>query len=183
MKKSILTAIFAMAMVLSAGAQEHKWFIGGEAGFWSAKGNYHYLPDVKTTQIIISPEIGYNVSDKFSVAASLSYQNTKFDEYAYYNKDGFIINPYVRYTFLKSGIVSAFIDGGAIFGLSDIKGFEAGISPGVAIALSNRFSAVAHFGFLGYNDGKGVGNYSVVGKGFSLDFSGYQSQFGFYYSF
>ena len=175
MKRSILTAIFTMAIVLSASAQEHKWFIGGEAGFWSAKEG-----SLKTTLISVVPEIGYNVTDNFAVAASLGYQNTKIGGF---KSDGFLINPYVRYTFLKSGIVSAFIDGGAAFGLSDIEGFQVGISPGVAISLTNRFSVVAHFGFLGYNDGKGVGNYSVLGKGFGLDLSGYQSQFGFYYSF
>jgi len=197
MKKSILTVIFAMAIIFSASAQEHKWFIGGEVGFWSGKQTYdfskvlltHYDYDldfypyynVTTTQIIVAPEIGYNITDKFAVAASLGYLHTKIKEYD--NKvDGFIISPYVRYTFLKSGIVSAFIDGGATFGLSDFKGFEIGINPGIAVALTNRFSAVAHLGFLGYKDGKGVGNF-LNGKGFGLDLSGYQSQLGFYYSF
>ena len=175
MKKSILTAIFAMVMVLSASAQEHKWFIGGEAGFWSAKKEGY-----KTTVITVAPEIGYNVTDNFAVAASLGYKSLDKD---YYKVDGFIINPYVRYTFLKTGILCAFIDGGATFTTGDFNGFQAGISPGVAIALTNRFSAVAHFGFLGYNDGKGLGEYSVVGKGFGVDFSGYQSSIGFYYSF
>ena len=186
MKKSILTAVFTMAMVLSANAQEHKWFIGGEAGFWSAKMSYdlsfpYSFYGMRATQIVVAPEIGYNVTDKFAVAASLGYLHTKVKDIDY-KVDGFIIKPYVRYTFLKTGILSAFVDGGATFGLSDFKGFEAGINPGIAIAITNRFSAVAHLGFLGYNDGKGVGNF-MNGKGFGLDLSGYQSQFGFYYSF
>ena len=180
-------------MVLSASAQEHKWFIGGQVGFWSTKQSYDIIyllyPDIlypnsmKTTQIVVAPEIGYNISDKFAIAASLGYISIK-TKYYYYttHQKGFIFSPYARYTFLKTGILSAFIDGGATFGLSDYKGFQGGISPGIAVALTNRFSLVANFGFLGYNDGKGVIG-SENGKGFRLDLSGYQSQFGFYYSF
>jgi hypothetical protein len=176
MKRIILSAIFTMAIVLSANAQEHKWFIGGAAGYWSAKNS-----GFKTTIITVAPEIGYNVTNNFAVAASLGYSNVKRGDY--FKADGFIISPYVRYTFLKSGILSAFFDGGGAFGLGDIKGFQAGIAPGIALSLTDRFSVVAHFGFIGYNNGKDIGNYAEAGKGFGIDLSGYQSQLGFYYSF
>ncbi|MDR1985177.1 MAG: hypothetical protein LBQ28_10220 [Prevotellaceae bacterium] len=190
MKKIILSAIFTMAMVFTTNAQDHKWFIGGEFGFWSAKAGFNYYDnvyvpaDARTTTWGIAPEIGYNISDKFAVAASVGYlyQKTKTD-WSEQKESGFVINPYFRYTFLKKGIVSAFIDAGATFGISDFKGFEAGVKPGIAIALTDRFSLVAHLGFVGYNDGKGVGNYATAGKSFGIDFSGYQSSFGVYYSF
>ncbi|MDR2064281.1 MAG: hypothetical protein LBP85_01020 [Prevotellaceae bacterium] len=198
MKKIILSAIFVMATVFGANAQTHKWFIGGELAFWSSKIEaYSLIPEfgafyanTKVTAFSIAPEIGYNISDRFAVAASLnfSYVKAKAEDNDYYYVEeekvsGFIINPYLRYTFLKKGIVSAFVDASAAFGISDIKGFEAGIKPGVALALTERFSVVAHFGFAGYNNGKSVGNYAAAGKGFGIDFSGYQSSLGFYYSF
>ncbi|MDR2652973.1 MAG: hypothetical protein LBC68_11810 [Prevotellaceae bacterium] len=203
MKRIILSAIFVMATVFSANAQTHKWFAGGGLGFWSSKSDnlfsaihtiddiyLNYFPEVKTTVFSIAPEIGYNISDKFAIAASVNfvYSTTTFSENDYWSinddkQSGFIINPYVRYSFLKKGIVSAFIDGSLAFGISDFKGFEAGIKPGVAIALTERFIAVVHFGFVGYNNGKGIGNYAEAGKGFGIDFSGYQSSLGFYYSF
>ncbi|MDR2652974.1 MAG: hypothetical protein LBC68_11815 [Prevotellaceae bacterium] len=195
MKRIILSAIFVMATIFSANAQEHKWFIGGEFAFWSSEFEHYtsvpefdsYIPaGTKLTAFSIAPEIGYNISDKFAVAASInfSYAKVKNDDYYVNEKiSGFIINPYIRYSFLKKGIVSAFIDGSAAFGISDFKGFEAGIRPGVAIALTERFSVAVHFGFVGYNNGKGIGNYAEAGKGFGIDFSGYQSSLGFYYAF
>jgi hypothetical protein len=174
MKKVFLTAVFTMAMILSANAQDYKWFLGGELGFWSSK-----IGSVKTTAFNVAPEVGYNVSDNFAVATALRYGSIKTGNR---KSDGFVLNPYLRYTFLKAGIVSAFIDGGITVGLSDFDGFEAGIKPGIAIALTDRLNAVAHFGFVGYNDGEGIGAYSA-GKGFGIDLSGYQTQFGFYYSF
>jgi hypothetical protein len=196
MKKVILSAIFVMATIFGANAQTHKWFIGGELGFWSSKIangtylDYVFIPaDIKITAFSIAPEVGYNISDKFAVAASVNFTYTKVKINDYWEdqeaqkSSGFIINPYVRYSFLKKGIVSAFIDGSVAFGISDFKGLEAGIKPGVAVSLTERFSVAVHFGFIGYNDGKGIGNYAVAGKGFGIDFSGYQSSLGFYYSF
>jgi hypothetical protein len=197
MRKIILPAIFVMATIFCGNAQTHKWFIGGELGFWSSKipNPYSNLPvlepdiiiyggDIKRTVFSIAPEIGYNISDKFAVAASVNFSYAKEkNDWMEQKESGFVFNPYVRYSFLKKGIVSAFIDGSIAFGVSDFKGFEAGIRPGVAVSLTERFSAAIHFGFIGYNNGKGVGNYAVAGKGFGIDFSGYQSSLGFYYSF
>ncbi|MDR3226250.1 MAG: porin family protein [Prevotellaceae bacterium] len=178
MKRIILSAVFIMAIIVSANAQEHKWFIGGAVGFDSKTND-----DVKTKTFIIAPEIGYNLSNHFAIATSLKYAYISMKNGAVKSDvDGFEISPYIRYTFLKSGIVSAFVDANADFGLGDIDGFAAGLKPGVSVALTDRFHAVAHVGFLGYNDGKGVGSYED-GKGFRFDVSGYQTSFGFYYSF
>jgi hypothetical protein len=168
MKKRILAAVFTMAIVFGASAQDYKWFIGGQAGFWAGKDN---------TSFTVAPEVGYNINSNLSVAASLGLHSSKIGGAS---QTGFIVNPYARYTFLKSGIVSAFVDGGVTLGLGDLAGMQLGFSPGIAISLTERFSAVVHCGFLGYNDGKGINNSS---KGFGLNLSGYQSSIGFYYSF
>ena len=174
--KKILVAAFALLIATGAFAQDYKWFVGGGVGFWSAKKSGE-----KTTAFAIAPEVGYNVSDKFAVAASLRFESVKTGDNKF---SGFVVNPYVRYTFAKTGILSAFIDGGASFGLSDYEGFEIGVKPGIAVAITERLSGVFHLGFVGYNDGKGYfSEYATAGKGFGLDFSGYQSSIGFYYSF
>ncbi|MDR3287394.1 MAG: porin family protein [Prevotellaceae bacterium] len=178
MKKIILSAVFIMAIIVSANAQEHKWFIGGAVGFDSKKHE-----DMKTKTFLIAPEIGYNLSNHFAIATSLKYAHINMKSSAVKgNINGFEISPYIRYTFLKKGIVSAFVDANADFGLGDIDGFAAGLKPGVSVSVTERFNVVAHVGFLGYNDGKGVGSYQD-GKGFIFDLSGYQTSFGFYYSF
>ncbi|MDR1984706.1 MAG: hypothetical protein LBQ28_07785 [Prevotellaceae bacterium] len=177
MKRIILSAIFIMAIVVSANAQDYKWFIGGQAGYVTGKSG-----NTRTTAITVAPEVGFRFSKDFAFASSFGYTHltTKVGN----NKaksNGFIIGPYLRYTFLKKGIVGAFVDGGAKFGLSDVKGFEAGLRPGISIDLTNRLSVVASLGFVGYNDGKNIGR-NKYGKGFEVDFSGNQSSFGFYFS-
>lgn len=178
MKKIILSAVFMMAVVFGASAQDYKWFIGADVNAWFGDNADTYG---------IAPEVGYNISSKFAIAAKVGYMSVKPDGGD--RENGFYLNPYVRYTFLKKGIVSAFIDGGAEIGLSDADGLKAGIKPGIAIGITNRLSAVAHFGFLGYNDGKGVfGGPSFLqdgdgNKGFGLDLSSTTGSVGFYYSF
>jgi hypothetical protein len=177
MKKIILSAIFTMAIAFSANAQDYKWFLGGKAGFSSGKQE-----SVKTTHFTFAPEVGYRFSDNFAFATYLEYRHlTEKKNKTKATSKGIVIGPYLRYTFLKSGIVNIFVDGCAAFGLSDLKGFEAGFRPGIAIDLTKRLSVVANFGFMGYNNGKDVGR-NYYGKGFNIDLSGYQSSIGFYLS-
>ncbi|MDR2652726.1 MAG: hypothetical protein LBC68_10520 [Prevotellaceae bacterium] len=177
MKRIILSAIFVMAIVFGANAQDYKWFIGGKGGFWTGKEG-----STKTTAFTVAPEVGYRFSKNFALATYFEYKHLTQKNMGITTKTKeILISPYLRYTFLKSGIVNVFVDGSTTFGLSGTKGFEAGLRPGVAIDLTNRLSAVASFGFIGYNNGKGVGR-SDFGKGFGIDFSGYQSTIGFYLS-
>lgn len=177
MKKIILSAIFVMAIVCGANAQDYKWFIGGQVGFWTGKAG-----SIKTTAFAVAPEIGYRFSNNFALATNFEYRHVTTNNNGSKAKlKETAIGPYLRYTFLKSGIVNVFVDGCATFGLSGVKGFETGLRPGIAIDLTKRLSVVANFGFVGYNNGKGVGR-SNYGKGFGIDLSGYQSSIGFYVS-
>ncbi len=69
------------------------------------------------------------------------------------------------------------VDGG--FGISTGKhkgfdsetGFEIGFKPGLAFNLTENFSLVAHYGFLGYRDkynGNSVSGLSLSGNGLSF---------------
>ncbi|MDR2292131.1 MAG: hypothetical protein LBE11_01485 [Prevotellaceae bacterium] len=177
MKKIILSAIFVMAIIFGANAQDYKWFIGGKASFWTGKDG-----GTKKTIFSVAPEIGYRFSDNFALATNFEYRHlTEKNNGNTAKLKEIVVGPYLRYTFLKSGIVNVFVDGCATFGLSGLKGFETGLRPGIAIDLTKRLSVVANLGFVGYNNGKGVGR-SSFGKGFGIDLSGYQSSIGFYLS-
>ena len=99
------------------------------------------------------------------------------------NYNSFYIAPYARWTFFKKSFLSLLVDGG--FGVSVGKqkgldadtGFEIGFKPGIAFDLTDNFSLVAHYGFLGYRD-KFNGS-SVSG----LSLSGNDLSFSLYYKF
>jgi hypothetical protein len=177
MKKYILSTIFATIILTGLNAQDYKWWAGGRMTLWTNK---------EYSKVVVAPEIGYHLSNRFTVAASVG-----FHSYSYYDdvtvssdRSGFVLNPYIRYNAFRKGIISGYIDGGAEFGISDIKGFNLGLKPGIAIHLTERFCVALHFGFIGYRDGKGDGyGINQSAKGVGIDLSGYQSGFGFFYSF
>ena len=91
-----------------------------------------------------------------------------------------MVNPYVRFTPFKSGILLGFIDGGVEFGLGDYEGLQIGFKPGIAILLTNRITAATQFGVIGYNNGNGIGGRST---GVGFDLSGYCTTIAIFYSF
>ena len=172
MKRLILTTILSIASLSVIDAQGYKWWAGGRTSFWTGNGE---------TSFSIAPEVGYHLSPKFTIAASIGYL-TERTKYASYTRkiDGFVLNPYIRYTAFKQGMLLGFVDGGVDFGLGDFEGLQVGFKPGVALLLTDRFTVATQFGFIGYNDGKGIAGRS---KGIGFDLSGYCSTIAFFYSF
>lgn len=172
MKKFFLT----LALVVAATAANAQVWIGGELGAWR---DY----DANTTQLNVRPEVGYNLSDKWSLGLALGYK---------YNYDKGVksntveVNPYARFTYAKFGPVSLFLDGGFAFGVEKFKGggdgnnWEVGIKPGLAVSLNEKLGFVTHVGFLGWRDHE-YGN--ARDNGFGLKLSGYDLMFGVYYNF
>ena len=176
MKKTVLMAIIVLATLTGMNAQNYKWWAGGRTSFWA---------DDNGTSFSVAPEVGYHLTTKFTLATSIAYHAVKFD-----NSDknalspdfsGFVVNPYIRYTAFKSGILLGFIDGGMEFGIGDFDGFQIGFKPGIALLLTNRVTAATQFGFLGYSDGNGIAAGRTKGIGFDL--SGYCGTIAFFYSF
>ena len=170
MKKLIASVIISFAALAGMNAQTYKWWAGGRTTLWTG--------DNKNT-FIVAPEVGYLLSPKLTIAASvglhsISYKKTPGDIY------GLVLNPYMRYTAFKQGMLLGFVDGGVDVGLGDYEGFQFGLKPGVAILLTERFTVATQFGFLGYSDGKGIG---FREQGFGLDLSGYCSTIAFFFSF
>ncbi|CCY64503.1 putative uncharacterized protein [Prevotella sp. CAG:1124] len=95
----------------------------------------------------------------------------------------FEINPYARYTFFHSKVVNLFCDGG--FGYKHYNGaanqWSIGLKPGIEVKL-NKFSLVAHVGFLGWEQVKGIDDGPKASEwGVNLD--GNNITFGVYYNF
>lgn len=180
MKKILLLAVVMFAS-LNASAQ---FYVGGSVGFGSVKQGGG---DSEFTFKIL-PELGYQLNDQWAVGATLGYQKGACDIGSVnFNQnvttEVFIISPYARYTAFDWDQVSLFFDGGISFGSYKDTGtyFGLGVSPGVAVKLTDEISFVTHIGFLGFE------NFSPDGGGksssiFGLDFKN-SCSFGVYYNF
>lgn len=181
MKKFLLLAVAAV-MSLGMSAQSSKWYAGGQVTFGrtteSASG-------VKSTQVTVLPEVGYNLTQKFSVGTVLgvSYRKSGGEE-----KTVFKVNPYARYTCFSYEKVDLFVDGVVDFGIGRALGHTAveygiGFRPGVALNLNQKFSLVAHVGFLGYQGGNRPAKHNGATENWGLDLNSNNLMFGFYYHF
>lgn len=177
--KKIILLLFVACATISVNAQV---YVGGTAGFWRSDKD-----DSEVTAFTISPEIGYNLSEKWAIGAELGYEYAKVEGL---KNDILFINPYARYTYCETGIVRLFLDGG--FGIASGKvnggdsetGFEIGIKPGVAIKLNDKFSLITKIGFLGYRDDYGTdGGYYETTNGFGFNLSGTDLRLGFQFNF
>ena len=184
MKKIILTALVAVAS-LSANAQV---WLGGSLGFNYTKQSIKGGSDASMTTFTISPEVGYSLSDKWDIALQIGdeYQSVKVGNGKAESMNAFVVAPYARYTFYKTGKVGFFVDGGFSIKTGDFSeegiDFEdetmwgIGIRPGVKFAASDKVTFVASFGGLGY---RSAGDFSQLG----FNVNGNALQFGCYYSF
>jgi hypothetical protein len=176
MKKIVMMAVMAVA-ALSANAQV---WICGEVGFNTSTNTVKVAgvsSDKTTNNFVIAPEIGYNLNEKWAVAMKIGYVHAGNNEeikelinnygvlpfnLGSTTTNAFTINPYARYTFVKAGNFSFFVDGGVgyssvhVNGLSDymknINLIKVGINPGVTYAISPKVSLVAHVGDLSYQN-------------------------------
>lgn len=148
-------------------------YVGGSLGFWNND-------DAEEMSYSICPEVGYTLSDNLALGAVLGYD---YSEQGDFDTKSIKVSPYARYTFLKAGAVSLFADGAVdlLFGDDDQKAWSVGVKPGIAVAINENFSAVAHVGYLGYGDNEdGLGD--AIKHGFGLNLKNSLS-FGLYYSF
>ena len=98
----------------------------------------------ENTMITIAPEFGYAFNDTWTVAGMIGY--THMD-----NFNSFYIAPYK--------------------GADSDTGLEIGLKPCISFNLTDNFSLVAHYGFLGYRtkyNGSSVSGLSLSGNEISL---------------
>ena len=154
-------------------------YIGGEVSY--AKGKTGENKE-KLTSVLIAPEIGYKLKEKWAVGTSVRLESV---EKGYSNETSYAIAPYVRYNIVKMGAITLFSD--AALGLAMVEPdggngateWYAGIRPGLSIGINNRFSFVTHVGFIGYKDSSEING----DKSFSLNWSDTNISVGFYWHF
>jgi len=185
MKKFLLTIV----AVLTAVNMNAQFYAGGSIGFGSVKpvggGDSEFL-------FKILPEIGYNINDKWAAGIVIGYTKGDFtmgsgvDDFGNANgvaREAFIVSPYARYTAVEWEPVKLFLDGE--LGFASIKNagsyFNLGVSPGIAITLTDQISFVTHLGFLGFENRSPEGS-GKSGSKFGIDFRN-NCSFGVYYNF
>lgn len=177
--KKIFMTLAAAVLAISASAQV---YLGGAAGLTSVSHDGN-----STTNFVIMPEIGYNLDDNWALGISVGYGESGKDAT---KVKTFIVNPYARYTFAKFSKVNLFVDGGFSFENVDSKslGYKVntwgiGLKPGVAVNLNEKFSLVAHLGYLGYESAKPDFDGAKATNTFGLSVDATTVNFGFYYNF
>lgn len=89
LQKSLLMIVFAFTLFTTAHAQIKKGgtWLGGSIGYSQIKtDNPGSTEDPKTTNINISPAIGFVVKDNLVFGIDLNYNNTKYDNYGGYKE-------------------------------------------------------------------------------------------------
>lgn len=172
--KKIFMTLAAAVIAVSANAQI---WVGGEVGFTAEKATVKQngvSTDQKTNNFTLAPEVGYNLNENWAIALKATFahnedntvvkamiENAGLPVGAKVMTNAFAVNPYARYTFLKAGNFTAFVDGGVSYGLihvsslsqvmNNINTLGVAINPGVTYAISPKVSLVAHIGDLSYN--------------------------------
>lgn len=147
--------IMAVA-VISANAQEKKYFASGSLG-------YGYNIDAESHHLTVAPEVGTYLTKKIAIGMELNYSLISAGATAH----AFDVNPYVRYDFAKCGErVVFFADFGVSVGYATDKNttWSIGVKPGVKVELSDNLAFIAKVGMLGYSD-------NINGKVVGFDFS------------
>lgn len=169
MKKLFLVLALAFAGIFTANAQT---WIGGGIGAQIYDNH---------TQFSISPEVGYNINNHWTVALGASYNFTQEKDLLgeTYTINALSLEPYVRYIGGTIGKkFSLFVDLTGDFGLIDATGYAVSLRPGVAWAATEKFTAAFRFGFAGYDHG-----FYGPNNGFFLNCETVAPEIRFYYSF
>lgn len=178
-------SLFAAALLLASIAASAQLYVGGTVGL-----NRNTSDNV--TEFMITPEIGYNYNSTWSFGAGFGY-SYRYDSGIKSNV--FEVSPYARYTYFRSSknLVSLFVDGGVDLGIGKVSYkhadsktaviFGIGFKPGVSFNITDNFSLVAHFGFLGYYGGNHAAQDAGNPERFGFDFSTRSLDLGFYYTF
>ncbi|MDR2914686.1 MAG: porin family protein [Tannerella sp.] len=166
MKKLLLLFIFA-CMIALADAQV---YVGGSVSVWVDENK-----KTETTTLDFLPEVGFVLSDRWSLGTVLGYTQKEVDGTS--TNKTFEFAPYARFSFYRFDLVRLFVD--ANFSLYSSKAGKAdrqttygvGLKPGVALDLSDRISLVAKYGFFGYrqyDDDHDAFGFNINGNGLSL---------------
>lgn len=176
--KKIFMTMFAAIVAASVSAQV---YVGGGVGVASVTNDYNGN-SVDGTVFKFVPEVGYTFNDNWAAGVAFGWEGATEG-----GKKTLSVNPYARYTFVKSGKVSVFVDGSLGYAHTynsgcDIDEFSVGLKPGVAVSLNDHLSFVTHVGFVGYQNEKD-NNTKVKTDIWGVDVDGRNIVLGLYYNF
>ena len=175
MKKLLVCLVGALVTV----AMSAQTYVGGGLGFSSVDDKNI---DSKITTITISPEVGYKLSDKWSIGAKFDFEYAQSDAA---DVTGFNVAPYARYNFFKVGAVTFFADatveigGIKADGSDNMSAWAAGFEPGIIYEVNDKISLVARAGLLGYYDTEDLNGK----KGLHFALNTMDLSFGMYWKF
>lgn len=175
MKKLLLSLLCVVAFAMSAKAQV---YLGGSFAIT-------HDGDLDATNFTLAPEIGYKLNDTWHFGLEIGYTHAeKSKKGEDWDVNAFHFAPYARWNYFDKGMLRLFLEGG--LGVSTYKvedhdnhnGFEIGIKPGLALDVTNHFSFITKFGFLGYRD-----EYKYANSVSGISASSEDLSIGFVYSF
>ena len=193
MKKFLTLAVVAVASAFGASAGDG--YIGGAIGFMHNEGyNATFDANATTNQFTILPEFGYNFNSQWAIGTTIGYDYTHFCGWDT-DVHMFEFNPYARFTYFRTSnnLVQLFIDGGVVVGLGSVDygdddsdtavTWNVGFRPGVAFNFTDKFSVVAHVGFLGYQGANNAAFDAGYPRKGGISFDTRDLTLGFYYNF
>lgn len=148
MKKVFLFLVVSVYAICA----DAQFYVGGTFGYL----NEHKGDNVAYCKIL--PEIGYNFDTKLSVGVILGYTKNwaKIIPNNNYNQtcdNGFTIQPYARYKFFSTGILSIY--GEANIGYTQYKDvgseFSIYVRPVASLDITKHVSVISKVGFVGYD--------------------------------
>lgn len=168
MKKILLTVV----LVLTTMAASAQWYAGGGIGISKTE-----ISGVESTQLSLTPEVGYAINEDWTVGAILGVDWTKDLQTT------IAITPYARYTFFKTGNFSFFADG--VIELGSIKPengdsqfcWGIGVRPGIGYSFTEKISVATHLGWLGHR------NHDDLGESTAIILNGNDLSLSIYYNF
>ncbi len=169
MRKTLLVCLIAASGIcINAQPVAKSTFIGGSVSMFFENQKADDMDQtVKSTQISISPKVGYFVSDRMAIGIKMGVMSnvdkvTYPDETYKRTETMFNITPFARY-YLTSGTVGIFAEGSFAVGFgkmketepgysqkSDIAQVMVGISPGIYYYIHPKLALEFSAGWLGY---------------------------------
>ena len=176
-----------LAVAFIAVAANAQVYVGGNVGIGSSKSGD---ADAVTTYKVL-PEIGYNINQNWAIGTTAGWGKGNPVNIEDETQNYFTVEPYVRYTFVRSKYINAFVDGG--FGYTHFNHahstaaskntWSVGVKPGISVNLSPKVSFIAHVGFAGWKSTKDDSDGAKSKDAWGVDLDGNNVTFGVYYNF
>lgn len=174
MKKALLLAVTALAVVLSANTQITKGSIllGGSVGYITTTNEF-LNTESSSNSVFLSPQFGYTISDNNVIGLRLIYNsnNNQHQNYPETESSGFSAGLFYRRYISLSNKFFLFGEGGADYGVNnydngsgnEFEGKTIGLNlfPGISYSVGKRFHLEAVLNDLfriNYSTGKNIDN-------------------------